>query len=127
MGQDVTILAPPAISGAHDEEGMERARIVAQLSKTEEMVGELEQDLQAARSVIENQKVALNTFTNVLACLVQICTGMAGRHDDKLIIDRALTDRMEGAKVTVSETGDRDVVVQIRERAPDHLWEGRNG
>ena len=118
--KDITILAPPAIRGQVDEAGLERAA-------REERIGELEEMLRAARKTIETQKVALNTFTNVLACLVKICTDMAGRADNKLIIDRATSDRMEGAKVTVGETVDRDVIVQIRERAPDHLWEGRHG
>ena len=118
-GQDVTIYAPPAISGQVDVEGLERAA-------REEKIGELEQMLRDARKTIEVQQVTLRTFTNVLACLVKICTDMAGRADDKLIIDRATSDRMEGAKVTVGETADRDVIVQIRERAPDHLWEGRH-
>jgi hypothetical protein len=118
--KDATVLAPPAINGQVDLEGLERAA-------REEKMGELEQMLRDARQTIETQQITLRTFSNVLACLVKICTDMAGRADTKLIIDRATSDRMEGAKVTVGETVDRDVIVQIRERAPDHLWEGRHG
>lgn len=117
---DITILAPPAVNGHVDREGLERAA-------REEKIGELEQLLRDARTVIETQQITLRTFTNVLACLVKICTDMAGKADTKLIIDRATSDRMEGAKVTVGETAERDVIVQIRERAPNHLWEGRHG
>jgi hypothetical protein len=120
--KDVLILVPPAINGQVDVEGLERAA-------REEKIGELEQMLRDARETIETQQITLRTFTNIIGSLVKVATEMAGRADLKLILDRKLIDQMEGAKVVVGETDpiSRDVYVEVRERAPEHLWEGRHG
>lgn len=122
--KDVTILAPPMV-----RRDMDRLKATDPAA----YVQELETDVQAANMEIQQLRIAMDTFTNIIASFVKIATEQSGGKraltgDLEVMIDRATIDRMDGSKVTIGEApGTRDVLVRIREGAPHPLWEGRHG
>lgn len=129
--KDVTILAPAAIAGVRD-----LSSVKANCSPAE-YIQELEKAYGEALTRAQNDQLALNTFTNIVASFVKIASEQMGRADRRrggqqaeleVMLPRKTVDLMDGSKVTVSEVpGTRDVIVRIREGVPHPLWEGRHG
>lgn len=120
MGQDVNVLLPPMVAGVRDLESVRIHSPADYTAALEERIAQL---------VLERQqdKLALKTFTNCLASFVKAASEQNGTGLE-VMIAREVSDRMEGANVTVSEVpGTRDVIVRVRERAPHPLWEGPHG
>ncbi len=116
-----TVKAPPAISGMRDLGSVK-------VHSPEEYVQLLEQEVGRLQAEKKIDKVALDTFSNVLASLVKIAVDQHGGGPLEIMIERRISDLMEGVNVTVCEApGTRDVLVRVRERAPHPLWEGRHG
>lgn len=114
---NVTILAPAAVRGTRDLESL-KARSPGEYAQ------ELEKQINKLMLERSRDKVALDTFSTVIAAFVKLASPDAL----EAMIDRSVVDRMDGANVTINEVpGSRDVVVRVRERAPHPLWEGRHG
>lgn len=65
----------------------------------------------------ERQKVAAATIANVAVCLAMMLADAGLARGGEVRIPRGLVDRWEGAKLGISETADRDVVLRYRPRA----------
>ncbi len=106
--RDVLVKAPPAI---HRLGGTD-------LPATPEMLL-AERDVE--REERRAQETAASTLANVASVLATIAaeSGLAIDASGSILIPRSLVRRMEGAKITLSETPDGDVVVGVRERGPD--------
>jgi hypothetical protein len=110
--RDVTIRVPPAV-----------AKPRATLPNTPEIGPEELCKLQAARireleRELSSQQIAASTMANIAACATSLAVAQGyGLGTNELRLDRSLLDRMDGAKIALSETADSDVVVSITERA----------
>lgn len=126
MSRDVTVRAPVAVPGVRDLESVK-------LHSPAEYTQELERQLQLANAELGRQKIALDTFTTIIAAFVKLASGIQGGGSRRaaeleVMLEKKVIDQMDGSKVTVSEApGTRDVIVRIREGAPHPLWEGRHG
>ncbi len=126
MRRDVTVVVPAALNNVRDLQSLKANDPASYLQELERKISEL---LLAA----QENKIAMDTFTNVIASLVKIANDqMGGRKtragEIEVMLPRTVSDRMDGSKVTISEApGTRDVIVRIREGAPHPLWEGRHG
>jgi hypothetical protein len=116
---DVTVHAPPMV-----KRDLAKLKVADPAAYTQE----LELELRLADMEHQRLRLAMDTFTNIIASFVKIATDQMGGKCDEVMLPRSVIDRMDGSKVTVSEApGTRDVIVRIREGAPHPLWEGRHG
>jgi hypothetical protein len=118
---DVVVAVPAAVPGVRDMEALK-------VNDLGEYVEELELRLAYVLNQAKTDRIALDTFANIIACFVKLAVEQMGGGELEVMIDRGTVDQMDGANVTVGEVPlTRDVLVRVRERAPHPLWEGQHG
>lgn len=118
--QDVNIRAVPAIAYLP---GQSAPPIPL---TPEEQLKLVQTDLANVRQQLTNTQIAASTATNIACCMVKLLIdhGVVPREaaivdGEEIVIPRALSEKMMGASITLSEKTDGNISVRFAERAPD--------
>lgn len=85
----------------------------------------LREENRGLREQLNQARVAMRTLASVSVALARMAAEEAGPLDRELLIPRDLYDRLAGSEVGVSEDGERNVIVKIRDNLEHPVWEGR--
>lgn len=127
-GHDKVIQAPPAVArlahpspGVADVEALARAQ--GMTMAPEDVIAAQQAQIRELQGKLVGQELAASTFANIICCMAAMfqhgmdAVGGAVDFDaGHVTVTRGLIDRMDGAKVALEETGDRDIKVTITER-----------
>jgi hypothetical protein len=117
MNDNVTVHVPTAVM---DLTGLEPGGAIDSDAVLKFQAGQLQ--LAAAR--IQELEIALGTSVNIAACALKVLSdrGLAdGDASDEFRFSRDLSDRMNGANLTLSNDAMGGLVVKFAPRAPDAI------
>jgi len=128
--RDAVINAPPAKWAAGPvEKEVEKAikSIIPQLDISAEEVVQLQKaKIKELEEELRMTRVAATTVANSALCLYKMLLDEGYTSDgESVLFPRELVNKMKGAEISVSESGDGDRALRITARADHPVWEGR--
>lgn len=119
--QNVTIFAPAAIASFGVVGPTRQAQNLDVPLTAEDLVALLTSENRRLLEEVEKHKIASSTISKACAGLVVL---LCERDDLEILIPRHVYDGLVSRTITLAETGDRDILVRVRENIENPGWEG---